>query len=47
MKLRIMPELQFRYDTTLEHGFYMDELISKANADIKDAQDPDPETDKD
>jgi ribosome-binding factor A len=24
VKLRIMPELQFRYDTTLEHGFYMD-----------------------
>ncbi|AFI84132.1 MULTISPECIES: 30S ribosome-binding factor RbfA [Gammaproteobacteria] len=47
VKLRIMPELQFRYDTTLEHGFYMDELISKANADIKDEQDPDPETDKD
>lgn len=33
VKLRIMPELQFRYDTSLEHGFYMDALISKANAD--------------
>ncbi|AFJ01748.1 Ribosome-binding factor A [Methylophaga frappieri] len=33
VKLRVMPELQFRYDKSLEHGFYMDELISKANAD--------------
>ncbi|MEX0614757.1 MAG: 30S ribosome-binding factor RbfA [Methylophaga sp.] len=33
IKLRIMPELQFRYDNSLEHGFYMDALISKANAD--------------
>lgn len=35
VKLRIMPELNFRYDNSLEHGFYMDALISKANADIK------------
>lgn len=33
IKLRIMPELNFRYDNSLEHGFYMDALISKANAD--------------
>lgn len=45
VKLRVMPELQFHYDKTLEHGFYMDELITKANADIKD--DPTPETDQD
>lgn|SRR5690554_3326050 len=45
VKLRVMPELQFRYDKTLEHGFYMDELITKANADIKDDQTP--ETDED
>ena len=35
VKLRNMPELQFFYDKSLEHGFHMDELIAKANADIR------------
>jgi ribosome-binding factor A len=39
VKLRVMPELQFRYDNSLEHGFYMDALISKANADNKNTDD--------
>lgn len=34
--LRVVPELRFQYDTTLEHGFQMDELIAKANADLSD-----------
>ena len=37
VQLRSLPELQFVYDKTLEHGFHMDELIAKANAgDQKD-----------
>jgi ribosome-binding factor A len=36
VKLRSIPELQFMYDKTLENGFHMDELIAKANADLKD-----------
>ena len=35
VKLRIIPELQFVYDTTLENGFRMDALIAKANAGLK------------
>jgi ribosome-binding factor A len=35
VKLRNMPELQFFYDKSLEHGFHMDELIAKANADLR------------
>lgn len=34
--LRVVPELRFQYDMTLEHGFHMDELIAKANADLSD-----------
>ena len=30
--LRIMPELKFLYDKSLEHGFHMDALIAKANS---------------
>jgi ribosome-binding factor A len=30
--LRIMPELKFLYDKSLDHGFHMDELIAKANS---------------
>lgn len=33
VKLRHMPELLFYYDDTLDHGFHMDELIARANAD--------------
>lgn len=33
IELRAMPELRFMHDKSLEHGFYMDELIAKANAD--------------
>jgi ribosome-binding factor A len=32
--LRIMPELKFLYDKSLEHGFHMDELIAKANQNL-------------
>ncbi len=31
VELRNIPELRFQYDKSLEHGFHMDELISKAN----------------
>ncbi|NQY51544.1 MAG: 30S ribosome-binding factor RbfA [Piscirickettsiaceae bacterium] len=30
-ELRIIPELLFLYDYSLEHGFYIDNLIFKAN----------------
>lgn len=43
IQLRIMPELNFLYDKSLEHGFYMDDLISKANANNQS----DPSSDKD
>jgi ribosome-binding factor A len=36
VKLRSMPELQFVYDKTVEHGFHMDELIAKANSTKQD-----------
>ena len=36
VELRNIPELRFQYDKTLEHGFHMDELIAKANADLSD-----------
>lgn len=32
--LRVIPELRFVYDKSLEHGFHMDELIAKANANL-------------
>ncbi|PCJ33036.1 MAG: ribosome-binding factor A [Gammaproteobacteria bacterium] len=31
VELRNIPELRFRYDRSLERGFQMDELITKAN----------------
>ena len=31
IKLRAIPKLFFFYDDSLEHGFYIDDLISKAN----------------
>lgn len=34
VELRNVPELRFHYDKSLEHGFHMDELISKANKDL-------------
>jgi ribosome-binding factor A len=34
VELRNIPELRFHYDKSLEHGFHMDELISKANKDL-------------
>jgi len=34
--IRTIPELKFVYDTSLEHGFHMDELIAKANRDLPD-----------
>ncbi len=37
VELRVVPELRFLYDKSLEHGFYMDDLIAKANN--KDEQD--------
>ena len=36
VELRAIPELRFLYDKSLEHGFHMDDLIAKANADITD-----------
>jgi len=36
VELRNIPELTFLYDKSLEHGFHMDELIAKANADLTD-----------
>lgn len=36
VELRNIPELRFQYDTTLENGFHMDELIAKANANLSD-----------
>jgi ribosome-binding factor A len=36
VELRNIPELRFQYDKSLEHGCHMDELIAKANADLKD-----------
>ncbi len=36
LKLRVIPELCFLYDTSLQHGFYMDSLIAQANFDITD-----------
>jgi len=36
IELRNMPELRFHYDKSLEHGFYMDELIAKANSDLSE-----------
>lgn len=36
IELRNIPELRFHYDKSLEHGFYMDELIAKANAGLAD-----------
>ena len=36
IELRNIPELRFQYDKSLEHGFHMDELIAKANADLSD-----------
>lgn len=42
IQLRVMPELRFLYDKSLEHGFYMDELISKANEN----RPPDPSSEK-
>ena len=33
VELRAIPELRFLYDKSLEHGFHMDDLIAKANAD--------------
>ncbi len=34
--IRTIPELRFKYDTSLDHGFRMDELIAKANRDLAD-----------
>lgn len=34
VELRNIPELRFKYDKSLEHGFHMDELIAKANKDL-------------
>ena len=34
VELRNIPELRFHYDKSLEHGFHMDKLISKANIDL-------------
>ncbi|OUR64194.1 ribosome-binding factor A [Methylophaga sp. 42_25_T18] len=36
VELRAIPELRFLYDKSLEHGFHMDDLIAKANANITD-----------
>jgi len=36
VELRAIPELRFYYDKSLEHGFHMDELISKANKNLSD-----------
>jgi ribosome-binding factor A len=36
VKLRNIPELLFVYDKTLENGFKMDELITKANTPRQD-----------
>ncbi|MBE0438837.1 MAG: 30S ribosome-binding factor RbfA [Gammaproteobacteria bacterium] len=36
VELRNIPELRFIYDKSLEHGFHMDELIAKANANLSD-----------
>lgn len=36
VELRAIPELRFQYDKSLEHGFHMDDLIAKANADSSD-----------
>lgn len=34
--LRAVPELRFHYDKSLQHGFHMDELITKANTGLTD-----------
>jgi len=36
VELRAIPELRFLYDKSLEHGFHMDDLIAKANANNSD-----------
>ena len=36
VEIRIVPELRFYYDQSLEHGFHMDELIAKANTGLDD-----------
>ncbi|PCH64404.1 MAG: ribosome-binding factor A [Gammaproteobacteria bacterium] len=36
VELRAIPELRFLYDKSLEHGFHMDDLIAKANANNTD-----------
>lgn len=36
VELRAIPELRFQYDKSLEHGFHMDDLIAKANANNTD-----------
>lgn len=38
VELRNIPELRFQYDTSLEHGFNMDELIAKANKDLSEPE---------
>jgi ribosome-binding factor A len=39
MKLRIIPELRFYYDETLERAAKLEALIAKANAPTKDGKD--------
>jgi ribosome-binding factor A len=39
VKLRNIPELQFVYDKSLEHGFKMDDLIARANASNRQEDD--------
>ena len=36
VEIRSVPELRFHYDSSLEHGFRMDELIAKANKNLSD-----------
>ncbi|WP_062262930.1 30S ribosome-binding factor RbfA [Endozoicomonas arenosclerae] len=38
IKLRIIPQLRFRYDNSLRRGAYMSELISKARSGDSDHQ---------
>ncbi|HEV2332960.1 MAG TPA: 30S ribosome-binding factor RbfA [Gammaproteobacteria bacterium] len=39
MRLRIIPELRFRYDETLERAARLEDLIARANAPSKDGKD--------
>jgi ribosome-binding factor A len=39
MRLRIVPELRFQYDETLERAARLEALIAQANAKPKDGKD--------